>query len=614
MHGPALFPIPVSGGLIDCQNVILQPARGRVFWLGMHEVMPDAPPVSSAPRDTSSFGRDLLWLALLCGLLYGAGLGRYPLGNPDEGRYAEISREMVASGDWITPRLNGVNYFEKPPLMYWAMAGCLKLFGPDEWSMRAIPVLFALGGVLLTYAAARSLYGREAGLLSAAVLGTSLLYFAIAHIILLDMAVSVLMSATLFCFILGVREPPGAKRRWLFYGLYACAALATLTKGLIGFLVTGAVMFLWLLVFNQWKRLRPFHLPTGALLFLAIAAPWHVLAARHNETWAHRYFVYEHWQRFLTPAASRPGAWYYYVGIVLAGLIPWVGFLWPAVRDRVRGGWAARAKNADAWFLVTWAGFDFLFFTVSKSKLPPYILPVFPALAVLIGAWLAKVKHEESVMRLRFGLGVFSFVCGLLAVALCVVVFLPVLMDKVHLDAEKALALQPHAFAMTAVLLLGGILTPWLAKIRGVSAALAGMIVTMALFLTILVFAAPDIPKPGTKPLALLVKATARPRDRVMHYHEFFHDFTFYAGRVVDVVGRADSPDPFGELELGEDAAARASGRFMDDAEFRRRWTGPVRLWVVARRSDVKELFADPVFHYHLLGQTKDHYLFSNQP
>ena len=576
----------------------------------MHEVMPDAPdvPPAQTSKSDSSYGRDIFWLILLCGVLYAVGLGGYPLGNPDEGRYAEIPREMVASGDWVTPRLNGVNYFEKPPLMYWAVAGCLEILGPGEWSMRAMPVLFALGGVLLTYAAARSLYGRDAGLASAAVLGTSLLYYIIAHIILLDMAVSVLMTATLFCFILGVREPPGTKRRWLFYGLYASAALATLTKGLIGFLVTGAVMFLWLLVFNQWKRLRPLHLPTGLVLFALIAVPWHVLAARHNETWAHRYFVYEHWERFLTPAASRPGAWYYYIGIVLAGLIPWVGFLWPAVRDGVRGGWAARAKNADAWFLVTWIGFVFLFFTKSQSKLPPYILPVFPALAVLIGAWLAKVKNESDPTRLRFGLGVFSFVCGLLAVALCLVVSLPAIMVKVRLDPEQALALQPLAFLMAAVLLLGGILAPWLARTRGVRAALLGVIATMAVFFCVLQSAAGHIQKPGTKPLALLVKSAAQPGDRVLNYHEFFHDFTFYAARVVDLVGSK------GELELEEDAAARGSSRFLGEQEFRRQWPGPVRLWVIAEKSEVKELFADPAFHYHLLAQTKNHCLFSNQP
>jgi len=562
---------------------------------------PETPATAAFP-----WRRDLLWLAVLFGLLFGFRLGSYPLGAGDEGRYAEIPREMIASGDWVTPHLDGVNYFEKPPLVYWLVAGSMEVFGQNEWAVRAVPALFALAGVLLTYAAARRLHDRNAGLFSAVVLGTSLMYFAMAHILLLDMAVSVLMSATLFCFILGVREPAGVRRRWLFYGLYASAALATLTKGLIGFLVTGAVMFLWLLVFNQWKRLRPLHLPTGLLLFLALSVPWHVLAARHNATWAHRYFVFEHWQRFMTPAASRPGPWYYYIGVVLAGLIPWVGFLWPAVRAGVRGGWAARAKNADAWFLVTWAAFIFLFFTKSQSKLVPYILPVFPALSALIGIWLAQVKAAADPGKLRAGLRIFSFVSGLLAVALCLVVVRPALVRG--LEPAKALALQPMAFTMAAVLVLGGIFAPWLARIRGVGAGLTAMAVTMMAFLAVLLFAAPLLNKPSTRELALYVKAHVQPGERVVHYHGFFHEFTFYAERGVDVAAYKD------ELEFEEDAAARASGRFYGDDEFRRLWSGPVRLWVVARRRDVKELFADPSFRYHLLGQTEDHYLFSNQP
>lgn len=546
---------------------------------------------------------DLLALVLVFGLLFAFRLGSYPLANPDEGRYAEIPREMVATGDWVTPRLNGVNYFEKPPLVYWAIAACRTLLGPSEWSMRAVPALFALGGVLVTYAAARRLHGRLAGLVSAAVLGTSLLWFALGRIILLDMAVSVLMSAALFCFILGVNEPPGARRRWLFYGLYAAMALATLTKGLIGFLVTGAVMFLWLLVFNEWKRLRPLHLPSGALLFLAIAAPWHLLVASRNETWAHRYFVYEHWERFTSPVADRPGAWWYFVPIVLVGLFPWTGFLWSALRDSLRGGWAARKQNANAWFFVTWALFIFLFFSKSHSKLIPYILPIFPALALLVGAWLAQAVTQGAA-RLRAGLWVFSFVCGLLAVALVVAVLKPGIIR----DAAQAHALRPYAFAMAAALLAGGIFTPWLARQRGVIAGFLGMAVTMVFFLGALTFAAPHIQRAGTHELALLVKARVQPGERVLHYHEFFHDFTYYAERVVDVVAFK------GELELEEDAAARASGRFIDDAEFRRLWAGGGRLWVVARKKDLKELFDDPAFRYHRIAESRDHLLFSNQP
>jgi hypothetical protein len=322
-------------------------------------------PTPENPASTSaalpSWRRDLWLLALAFGLLYAFRLGSYPLSNPDEGRNAEIAREMLATGDWITPRLNGVNYFEKPPLVYWVTAASEAIFGLNEWAVRAVPALFAVWGVLLTYRAGRRLYGREAGLASAVVLGTTLLWFAIGHIPILDMAVSMLMARALFRFIQAVNAPDPVARRRHFIHLYASMGLATLAKGLIGFLVTGAVMFLWLLIFHQWKRLRPLHLAAGALLFLAIAAPWHLLVARANETWVHRYFVYEHFERFLTSAASRPGPWHYFVWIVIAGMIPWTGFLWPAVRDALRGGWARRDENRVAWFLMTWVGFVFFF-------------------------------------------------------------------------------------------------------------------------------------------------------------------------------------------------------------------------------------------------------------
>ena len=558
----------------------------------------------SVSEGSGSWRRDLLWLALAFALLFGFRLGSYPISGGDDGRNAEIPREMLATGDWVTPRLDGVNYFEKPPLVYWAGATMQKFFGPSEWSLRSVPALFALAGVLLTYAAARRLHGRTAGLLAAIVLGTSLLYFAIGHIMILDMPVSVLMAATLFCFILGV-EATGRTRCWLFHGLYIAAALATLTKGLIGVLIPGAVMFLWLLIFNQWKRLLPLYLPTGVLLFLAIAAPWHILAAQRNETWVHRYFVYEHFERFFTPAAARPGGWYYYIGVVIAGMIPWIGFLWPALRDGLRGGWAARDRNARAWFFVTWAAFIFLFFTKSQSKLIPYILPIWPAFAVLIGAWLAEKLRAGDAAALRGGARVFTFVCGLLAVALVIVVS-P--LKLVRMDPAQAAALKLPAIAMAVVLLVGGVIVLWSAKVRGARATVMAMAATMVLFFGGLQFAAPDINKPSTKELALYVKTHARPGDRVLHYHEFFHDFTFYAERLVDVVAFK------GELELEEDAAARASGRFMDEPAFRQLWDGSGRVFAVARKKDLTQLFSDPSFHYHLLAESRDHTLFSNQP
>ena len=254
-----------------------------------------------------------------------------------------------------------MNYFEKPPLMYWAVGGFRWIaFRPGRIvDARLTPALFGLGGMLLTYAAARRLYRARRGRSRRRCPGdVGLLYFVLSRILLLDMAVSVLMSATLFCFILGVREPPGARRRWLFYGLYASAALATLTKGLIGFLVPGAVMFLWLLVFNQWRRLRPLYLPSGIALFLADRrALARAGGACATPTWAHFYFVHEHWERFTTTAQHATAPFWYFIPVSCSGLFPWIGFLWPAVREAIarrlgatRGKRGRPGSSSPGWF------------------------------------------------------------------------------------------------------------------------------------------------------------------------------------------------------------------------------------------------------------------------
>jgi 4-amino-4-deoxy-L-arabinose transferase-like glycosyltransferase len=545
-------------------------------------------------------------LALVFGALYGLLLGRAPLANPDEGRYAEIPREMVASGDWVTPRLDGVAYFEKPPLCYWAAACCIEILGPGEASLRAAPVLFGVGGVLLTYAAGRRLGGRACGLAAASVLGSSALYFAMSRLLTLDMAVSVLMSAGLFCFILGVREGPGGARRRLFYGLYVAAALATLAKGLIGFALTGAVMFTWLLVFNQWRRLRPLYLPSGAALFLAVAAPWHVLMARRHPAWADFYFIHEHWARFTTTEHHRFHPWWYFIPFLLLGLFPWTCFLWPSLRRAIAGGWARRRENADAWFPVVWAAVVFIFFSASHSKLVPYILPVFPPLAVIVGGWLADRWADNSFAPLGRGLLLYYVASVLLAACLCAVVLKPGLAHG--MDPEQAVALRPFVIAAAAVLAAGAAAAVWLGLARGVRGALAAVAGAAILFFEVAAAAAPDIQPPGTKDLALRLRELVRPGDRVYAYHEFFDDFAYYAGRSVGIVGFQ------GELEPFNDDPARIRGTFAGEAAFRAQWSGPGRVFAVARKSDAAELFADRTFQYHLLAESRRHYLFSNRP
>jgi 4-amino-4-deoxy-L-arabinose transferase-like glycosyltransferase len=548
---------------------------------------------------------DLLILTLFFGALIFFGLGRLPLANPDEARYAEIAREMVMRSDWVTPWLNDTRYFEKPPLVYWLVAASRALFGPGEFAARLTPALFGLGGILLTYAGGRRLFGREAGLAAGVVLGTSVLYFILSRILLLDMAVSVLMSATLLCFILGLRESPGPGRRWFFTGVYVSAALATLSKGLIGFLIPGAVMFVWLLGLKQWHRLRPFYLPSGAMLFLVIAAPWHVLIAMRNPEWAQFYLIGEHFGRFSTSAHLRTEPIWYFLPILALGFFPWAGFVPGAVRS-LAGGWRQREEFADAWFMITWAGFVFLFFSVSESKLIPYILPMFPPLAILTGTWLARCWAGRNPERLRLGFRVFAFTCGLLSVGF----FAAVLKPGIIRDTGQAIALRPFGIALGVTMLLGGVAAPWAAKMRGVTAGVGTIVATMTGFILIVLVASPDLQRAGTKELALVARDRVAPEERIYHYWAFFHDFVYYSERPVGLVGYID------ELETQFLQPQEHAARFIDDAELRRQWSGAKRVWLVVRKRDQKlagSLFTDPSFRYHLIAESRAHSLLSNQ-
>jgi 4-amino-4-deoxy-L-arabinose transferase-like glycosyltransferase len=553
--------------------------------------------------------RDLLLLTLFAGVLLSFGLGNYPLQNPDEGRYAEIPREMAVTGDFVTPRLNGVKYFEKPPLFYWCVASSVKLFGSEEWTLRLWPAAFALAGVLMTYAAGLALYGRTVGLAGAVVLTTSLLYFGLAHVLIIDMAVSVLIAGALFAFMVGIQTEPGGRRRALFYALYIFAALATLAKGLIGCLLPGAVMFLWLLIFNQWRRLRPFYLPTGLVLFLAIAVPWHVLAEAANQSpvkehdFAWFYFVHEHWLRFTTNVEHREAPFWFFVPIVLAGLFPWVAFLGPALRHNLRGGWAARGANSMAWFCVVWAGFIFLFFSASHSKLVPYILPVFPPLALLIGRYVALGWEVPREAPLRMGFRLYGFMAGLMAAGLFVVwSHLPA--DK--LTPEQRTGLAPFVTLLVSILCTGGFLVPWLAARRGVRTGLQALVTATAIFFSLVIFAAPRVLDRTTKPLALILRGELQPGDRVFSYHEYFQDFPFYLGHTIGTV------EYRGEMEFGT-AAEDHSDRYVNEAAFRQLWAGQGRIFAVARKQDIAKLFADPAFQYKLIAERNGDILFSNQ-
>jgi 4-amino-4-deoxy-L-arabinose transferase-like glycosyltransferase len=514
------------------------------------------------PNGCVSSWRDLLILAMVGSALFGVMLGSRALSVPDEGRYAEIPREMVMTGDWLTPRLNGVKYFEKPPLVYWITALSIRLFGLSEWSIRLVPALFALLGCLTLYVAGTNLYGRSAGTLATVVLATSVLYFSLSRLITLDMPVTVLLTAALLSFLLGIRERESAARRMFFWGFFAFAGLATLTKGLIGVVVPGMIIFCWMMVTGEWRILRSMHLISGTAIFLLIAAPWHYLVNRDNPEFFGFYFIREHFQRYLTTIHHHYKPFWFFFPILLGGLLPWSAFLVQAVRHNLPATWPDRKRHPHTVFLLLWAGLIFLFFSASSSKLIPYILPVMPPLALLIGRYLADVWEGRHVKG--FGAGLSAL--GVL-VAVFVIVFLFLMLRRPESVPPEV---APYGNAFAIVLLGGTVATIMAVRKAGSRGAVAAIIGTAVLFLVIAGSAAPHLDKRTIKPLALTLKPRLGPGDEVVAYRTYYQDLPVYLERRITVV------DWTGEMAFGTTVEDTHTW-MIDEAEFRKRWRDPSR-------------------------------------
>jgi 4-amino-4-deoxy-L-arabinose transferase-like glycosyltransferase len=401
--------------------------------------------------------RTIVWvLFLMFAIFWLYALGVRTLVPTDEGRYAEMAREMVATGDWITLRLDGIKYFEKPPLQTWMNALTFKLFGLGEWQARLWTGLCGLLGIVLVAGAGRKVFGNRVGFIAGTVLASCFMWNGLGHVNTLDMGLAAMMTLGLCSLLIAQRDDATVReqRYWMLV-CWAGMALAVLSKGLIGIVLPGAVLVLYTLLSRDWGIWKRLHLGLGLLLFFLITVPWFVLISLKNPEFPQFFFIHEHFQRFISKVHHREGPWYYFLPLLIIGIFPWLGVL-------VQSLWYGRDDMRQTFrpklLLLIWAIFIFVFFSISSSKLPSYIVPIFPALALLIACFLHKASREHLLASAA--LFVIANVIGLAAT--------PLLMKLPKSAFEVPLyeAYLPWVVAGTIVAIIGGALSIWLSRRR----------------------------------------------------------------------------------------------------------------------------------------------------
>jgi len=365
--------------------------------------------VSSAPDNSAknNLATRIGWAILILATLYicyFSHLGAIGFVGPDEPRYAWIARDMAETGDWVTPRLYGKPWFEKPPLFYWGAALCFKLFGVSEAAARLPSAISALLATLVLAWLAFRLYGAETARWLLLLLPTTVGMIAFSHAAATDMPFSAMLTIAMVCaaVVLGLtqneKSPVLPQTPWLALILFGFfLGLAVLAKGPAGIILVGGAVFFWALFTKRWRdAFRLFH-PAALASFFATALPWYILCARRNPDFFGIFIIEHNFKRYLTFEFQHVQPFWYYVPVLLIALSPWI--LWaisfrPSKPTSSSGG----EFHAVSAYVLIWAAFPVAFFTISKSKLPGYILPVLAPCMLLLVALLCKLIQQNQAL------------------------------------------------------------------------------------------------------------------------------------------------------------------------------------------------------------------------
>jgi 4-amino-4-deoxy-L-arabinose transferase-like glycosyltransferase len=611
-------------------------------------------PVMIHPTTCPKMTRPSRWLAdwrisvpaliALWAIIYLSGLSRPALLDDADTVHAEAAKEMLQRHDWVTLYVNGVRYLEKAPLMYWGVATSYTLFGISEWSTRLPLMLGVLAMILATFGLGRWAFGSEGGFDSGLVLATALGPFLFTRFLIPDVAVGLWLTLTFWLFLISLEQPKPA--RSTCWGLAAVCALNVLTKGLIGLVFPIGAIGLYLLLTGNLRHLLKLRLFSSAIVFFAVAAPWHILAALRNPAQGNIrgflwfYFVNEHILRFLNRRVPRdydtvPLLLFW--ALLVLWLIPWTVFLPQSLQEvprRLRGLRQPMSRRQRAYFLFfLWTLVIVGFFSLSTRQ-EYYTIPAIPAMALLVGGWLQRERASAEDSRERRNGRASSLWLLIAGVMIAVVGFALLWFSKAPpagtdladllrkhpedyaLSFGHFLDLTPRAMGAFRVPLFGfslafllGTLANWILRRRGQAAAGNVSLAAMMVVLLACVRIAFGIFSPilSSRDLALAIREQYRPGDQVVviGLYENASTLNFYGGFPLHSLRT-----PGGNMWYGTQFPG-APQVFETQASFVEKWNGPQRLFLWAEEEEPPALRG---LRSYVVARRGGKIIFSNQP